>query len=135
MPTITGLEKLDHGQDRYFERAGCAAAEGVPVRPLPGWWLDSGSRPKPGAWAQPFRGKRQTSQVSDEETSKLMNLSRCPALKLEEPLQDDRVALGPVRLWGLCAGGSGSGSFREHGKGPPGMGGPNPHRASLGARV
>jgi hypothetical protein len=30
-----------------------------------------------------------------------MNLSRRPALKLEEPLQDDRVASGPVRLWGL----------------------------------
>jgi hypothetical protein len=118
-----------------FERAGCAAAEGVPVRPLPDWWLDSGSRPKPEAWPQPLPRQAPNLAGFGPRTFKLLNLSRCPALKPEEPLKDDRVALGPVRLWGLCAGGSASGSFRVHGKGPPGMGGPNPQRAPRGARV
>jgi hypothetical protein len=97
--------------------------------------LDSGSRLKPEAWAQPFPRQAPNLGGFGPRTFKLLNLSRCPALKLEEPLKDDRVALGPVRLWGLCAGGSASGSFRVHGKGPPGMGGPNPQRAPRGARV
>jgi hypothetical protein len=105
------------------------------VRPLPDWWLDSESRAKPEAWAQPFPRQAPNLGGFGPRTFKLLNLSRCPALKLEEPLKDDRVALGPVRLWGLCAGGSASGSFRVHGKGPPGMGGPNPQRAPRGARV
>jgi hypothetical protein len=62
------IEKLDHGQDRYLSERVVPLPR-VPVRPLPDWWLDSGSRAKPEAWAQPFRGKRQTSQVSDQELS------------------------------------------------------------------
>jgi hypothetical protein len=117
-------EKLAHGQDRYLSERVVPLPRGVPARLLPAWWLDSGSRPKPDAWAQPFPRQAPNLAGSDQETFKLMNFSRRPALELEEPLQDDRVALGPVRLWGLCAGGSGSGSFPDHGKGPSTWAGP-----------
>ena len=64
---------------------------------------DRGRNLKPGR--NFFRGKRQTSEVSDQETSEFLNLSRRPTLNLEEPLKDDRggfgacAALGPVRRW------------------------------------
>ena len=129
-----GIEEARHGQDRYFERAGCAAAEGAgatAARLVARQWIAAET------WSLGATFSEASANLAGfgPRTFELLNLSRGPALKLEEPLKDDRVALGPVRPWGLCAGGSASGSFRVHGKGPPGMGGPNPQRAPHGARV
>jgi hypothetical protein len=79
-------------------------------------------RPKPEALGAIFSEQARNVAAFGRKTSKLLNLSRCPALQLEEPLQDDRAGFG------ACAPVVPAQVPSRAREGPVGMGGPNPQR-------